>query len=144
MSLETALQIVLGVTPVPGLSEAYTLFKFIVSSVQGVRESKKQLEVLAAAVGQLLTTLDSEFRSSRLIVQNCGRPLRELKILLEDIHRFVHKEQSKAFFKSLLTKNSRIASIEAFYRRIGISVNAFQVCSLNFGEYHWTAHFTII
>ncbi|KAJ7496391.1 hypothetical protein FB451DRAFT_1549555 [Mycena latifolia] len=130
MSLETALQIVLGVTPVPGLSEAYTLFKFIVSSVQGVRESKKQLEVLAAAVGQLLATLDVEFRSSRLIVANCRGQLAELKILLEDIYRFVDKEQSKGFFKSLLTKDSRIASIEAYYRRIGMSVNTFQISGL--------------
>ncbi|KAJ7496362.1 hypothetical protein FB451DRAFT_196353 [Mycena latifolia] len=125
-----SLEAVLGLTPVPGLSAAFTLLKFIASSVQDVKQSKKQLEVLAIAVAQLLATLDSEFRSSSLIVANCGGPLAELKILLEDIHRFVDKEQSKSFAKSLLTKDSRIASIEGFYRRIGMSVNAFQISGL--------------
>jgi hypothetical protein len=50
---------------------------------------------------------------------------------LEDIHRFVDKEQAKGFFKSLLKMDSRIASIEVFYRRIGITVNAFQVCTIS-------------
>ncbi|KAJ7496357.1 hypothetical protein FB451DRAFT_1207578 [Mycena latifolia] len=54
MSLEAALHIVLAANPVLGLSPAFTLFNFIVSSVQAVQESKKQLEVLAVAVGQLL------------------------------------------------------------------------------------------
>ncbi|KAJ7496428.1 hypothetical protein FB451DRAFT_1549581 [Mycena latifolia] len=130
MSLETALEIVLGLTPVPGLSAAFTLLKFIASSVQDVKQSEKQLEVLATAVAQLLATLDSEFRSSKLVVANCRGPLAELKILLEDIHRFVDKEQSKSFAKSLLTKDSRLTSIEAFYRRIGMSINAFQISGL--------------
>jgi hypothetical protein len=78
MSLDAALQVI-GVAPVPGLSATLTLFRFIVSSVQGVRERKKQLEALATAVGQLLGTLDLEFKSSRLIMAHCGQPLADLK-----------------------------------------------------------------
>ncbi|KAJ7433789.1 hypothetical protein FB451DRAFT_1471562 [Mycena latifolia] len=128
--LPPCLEAVLGVIPVPALTAAFTLLKFIASSVQDFHQSKKQLEVLATAVGQFLVTLNSEFRSSKLMVANCGEPLAELKILLEDIHRFVHQEQSKGFFKSLLTMDSRLANIEAFYRRIGVSVNTFQISGL--------------
>ncbi|KAJ7107926.1 hypothetical protein C8R44DRAFT_986984, partial [Mycena epipterygia] len=117
-------------TPVPGLSAAFTLFSFIVSSVQAAQERNQQLEALAKTVGQLLAALDSEFRESRLSVSKCGGPLAELKTLLEDIHRFVHKEQGRGFFKSLVNKDARIAIIDAFYRRIGISVSAFQISGL--------------
>ncbi|KAJ6530021.1 kinase-like domain-containing protein, partial [Mycena vulgaris] len=130
MSLDAALDVLLGMTPVPGLSGAFTLFRFIVSSVQAVQASKKQLEALAKAVGQLLATLDSEFREARLIVANCGEALTDLESLLQDIHRFVHKEQERGFFKSLLNKDSRIAKIEAFYRHIGITLGAFQISGL--------------
>ncbi|KAF7362950.1 Kinase-like protein [Mycena venus] len=127
MSLEAALHLVLGTNPIPGLSAAFTLLRFIVSSIQTLQASKKQLEGLAKAAGQLLATLNSEFKASRLIVANCKEQLTDLQTLLEDIHRFVDKEQARGFFKSLLRMNSRVASIELFYRRIGIIVDAFQV-----------------
>ncbi|KAJ7740288.1 kinase-like domain-containing protein [Mycena olivaceomarginata] len=123
MSLEAALHLALGTTPVPGLSAAFTLLRFIVSSIQTLQASRKQLEGLAKAAGRLLATLNSEFKESRLIVGN-------LQTLLEDIHRFVDKEQARGFFKSLLKMDSRVASIELFYRRIGIIVNAFQISGL--------------
>ncbi|KAF8139574.1 kinase-like domain-containing protein [Mycena galopus ATCC 62051] len=130
MSLETALHLVLGTNPVPGLSAAFTLLKFIVSSIQTLQASRKQLEGLAKAAGQLLATLNSEFKGSRLIVAECKEQLTDLQTLLEDIHRFVDKEQARGFFKSLLKMDSRVASIEVFYRRIGIIVNAFQISGL--------------
>ncbi|KAJ6522383.1 kinase-like domain-containing protein [Mycena capillaripes] len=130
MSLEAALHVVLGTNPVPGLSAAFTLLRFILSSIQTLQTSRKQLEGLARAAGQLLATLNSEFKGSRLIVAECREQLADLQILLEDIHRFVDKEQAKGFFKSLLKMDSRIASIEIFYRPIGITVNAFQISGL--------------
>ncbi|KAJ7142918.1 kinase-like domain-containing protein [Mycena epipterygia] len=114
----------------PGLSTAFAVLRFIVSEIQQVQASKKQLEVLGEAIGQLLETLDDEFKKSRLIAENASKPLRDLNILLEDVHRFVHKEQATGFFKSLLAKDTRIAGIEAFYRRIEIIINAFQITSL--------------
>jgi hypothetical protein len=47
--------------------------------------------------------------------------------LLQDIHRFVQKEQDKSFLKSLFNKDPRINQIESFYRRIGLTVSAFHV-----------------
>ncbi|KAJ6595916.1 kinase-like domain-containing protein [Mycena sp. CBHHK59/15] len=130
MSLETVVDVLLGITPVPGLSAAFTLFKFIVSSVQEVQASKTQLEALAKAIGDLLTTLNSEFKASRLVAAACVKPLDDLRSLVEDVYRFVQKEQDRGFLKSLLNKDSRTAGIEGFYRRIGITVNAFQISAL--------------
>ncbi|KAJ7692448.1 hypothetical protein B0H17DRAFT_1179307 [Mycena rosella] len=131
MSLTGVVEMVLQINPVPGLSFAFTLFTFIVSAVNEVQSSKTQLELLAAAIGQLLVTLNAEFRgATRLRAANFGRPLMELKILLEDIHRFVEKEQGRGFINALLNKDSRIATIEGFYRRIGITVSTFQISAL--------------
>lgn len=69
---------ILGITPVPGLSSAFTVFKFIVSAIRANQSSKKQLVVLANALGQLLATLHREFQSSRLITASCMQPLRDL------------------------------------------------------------------
>ncbi|KAJ6528312.1 kinase-like domain-containing protein, partial [Mycena vulgaris] len=130
MSLDAALVTVLDLIPVPGLSTAFRVFTFILSSVKEVQHSKKQLEALAITIGQLLRTLDSELRASRLIEATCGEQLRDLDNLLKDIHRFAHNEQERGFFKSLLTKDSRIAKIETFYRHIGFTVSAFEISSL--------------
>ncbi|KAJ7122358.1 kinase-like domain-containing protein [Mycena epipterygia] len=130
MSLASALDLVLQINPIPGLSFAFSLFSFIVSTVNEVQASKTQLEVLASAIGQLLATLNAEFRAARLSPANCARPLADLKRLLEDIHRFVDKEQARGFVKALLNKDSRIASIEGFYRRIDSTVSAFQISAL--------------
>jgi hypothetical protein len=79
MSLEAALNAVLGEIPVPGLFSAFRLFKFIVSSVQAAQESKKQLQVLAKGVGELLSTLNLEIRESRIVAANCVKPLADLE-----------------------------------------------------------------
>jgi hypothetical protein len=79
MALEAALHVVMGEVPVPGLSSAFRLFTFIVSSVEATRESKKQLQFLAKGVGELLSTLNSEIRESRIVAVNCVKPLAELE-----------------------------------------------------------------
>ncbi|KAJ7474336.1 hypothetical protein FB451DRAFT_287257 [Mycena latifolia] len=81
VSLQLALDVILGITPVPGLSAGFNLLKLIVSSVRQARESKRQLEALAYTVAQLLETLNAEFRASRLIQSASDRPL-------QDLHRF--------------------------------------------------------
>ncbi|KAF8212693.1 hypothetical protein K438DRAFT_1957310 [Mycena galopus ATCC 62051] len=50
--------------------------------------------------------------------------------LLRDIHRFVETEKDSGFLKMLLQKDGHSSKIEAFYRRIGISIAAFQIPSL--------------
>jgi hypothetical protein len=84
MSPETALhaglEVVLGEVPVPGLTCAFKLFTFIiVTSVHTARESRKQLHFLAKGVGELLSTLNSEFRESRIVAANCVEPLADLE-----------------------------------------------------------------
>jgi hypothetical protein len=79
MPLQAVLHVVLGEAPVPGLSSAFTLFTFIVSSVQAAQESKKQLQVLAKGVGELLSTLNSEIRESKIVAANCVEPLADLE-----------------------------------------------------------------
>jgi hypothetical protein len=79
MSLDVALQVVLGITPIPGLSAAFQVFRFIVNSVQKVQNGKKQLDALAKAIGQILTALDFEFRASRLVVAHYGKSLTDLE-----------------------------------------------------------------
>jgi hypothetical protein len=79
MSLEAALDAVLGEVPVPGLSPTFKLFASIVSSVQAARESKKQLQALAKGVGELLSTLNTEFSESRIVATNCVKPLADLE-----------------------------------------------------------------
>ncbi|KAJ7743888.1 hypothetical protein B0H14DRAFT_2987110 [Mycena olivaceomarginata] len=130
MSLDVALDVILGLTPVPGLSSAFTLFKFIVSCVEKLEANQLQLGALANAIGQLLATLHTEFQSSRLIASSCVQPLSDLGSLLDDVHRFVRIEQDRSFLKSLLNRESNVVSIETFYHRIGVMVNSFQISAL--------------
>ncbi|KAF7345299.1 Kinase-like protein [Mycena sanguinolenta] len=104
MSLDAAWGILIGVTPVPGLQVAFSVFKFIVSCVQNARASQQQLVALANAVGQLLATLQREFQSKKLTT-----------------------EQDRSFLKALFHADSRISAIEMFYRRIGTITTTFQV-----------------
>jgi hypothetical protein len=79
MSLEAAPRTVMEEVPAPGLSSAFKLFTFIASSVQAAQESKKQFQVLAKGVGELLSTLNAEFRGSRIVAADCVKPLADLE-----------------------------------------------------------------
>ncbi|KAJ7767628.1 hypothetical protein B0H16DRAFT_334034 [Mycena metata] len=50
--------------------------------------------------------------------------------LLRQIYRFVEEEKERAFLRLLLQKDSRIAKIELFHRRLGMCVNTFEISSL--------------
>ncbi|KAJ7110252.1 hypothetical protein C8R43DRAFT_166136 [Mycena crocata] len=130
MSLRLALDVILGVTPVPGLSPAFSIFKLIVSSVEQATKSKRQLEVLAASVAQLLEALNTEFKAARILHSACTKPLKDLYTLLNDIQRFIQAEQERPFFKALFTSDSQISEIEDFYRRIDAVASAFQISAL--------------
>ncbi|KAJ7466190.1 kinase-like domain-containing protein [Mycena galericulata] len=130
MFIEVAIDALLGITPVPGLSAAFTAFKYIVSTVKAVQDSKEQLSTLAKALGQLLATLDKEFKSSVLIEASCVKPLNDLESLLEEVSKFVEAEKERGFLKSLFHAEARIASIEMFYHRIGTTASAFQISAM--------------
>jgi hypothetical protein len=130
---------------VSSLGIAYTILKWIVSAVQAHNASKEQLGVLVASTEQLLSTLNAEFSKSRLVLEKCAKPLEDLETcawsshflfafalnldvrLLREIHRFVEKEKESGFLKMLFQKDTRVFKIEAFHKRIGGCINAFQV-----------------
>ncbi|KAJ7191425.1 kinase-like domain-containing protein [Mycena pura] len=130
ISLIPAIDLALKINPVPGLSFAFALFSFIVSTVNEVQASKTQLAELAATVGQLLATLNAEFSAANFSPKNNASALADLKVLLEEIHRFVKKEQGRSFLKALFNQDSRIAAIAGFYRRIVTTAHAFQISAL--------------
>ncbi|KAK7008148.1 kinase-like protein [Favolaschia claudopus] len=132
LSLNTALDLVSGMVPVPGLAPALTLLKFIIASVEQTRASQKQLAGLTITLAQLLATINTEFQSSKLIEASCIQPLEDLRSVLLDVNRFVQKEQGLNFFRSLFRTEARISEIEMFYRRIDATASAFQIsASLN-------------
>ncbi|KAJ7622505.1 kinase-like domain-containing protein [Roridomyces roridus] len=135
MSLHDAVNLFTGITPVPGLHAAFTVFKFIYSSTQAARASQKQLVVLANALAQLLLTLQGEFESQRLTLKSCKQPLRDLIGLLNDIHKFIQKERDRSFLTTVIQADSRVAAIELFYHRIGTTTTAFQI-SASFSIQH--------
>ncbi|KAF7364573.1 Kinase-like protein [Mycena venus] len=112
------------------LSTAFTILKFIHSCVQSIKTSKEQLGLLATCAEELLTALDMEFSESRLVPEKCSKALEDLATLLRDIHRFVETEKDSGLLKMLLQKDGRLSKIEVFYRRIGMSIAAFQIPSL--------------
>ncbi|KAF8170487.1 kinase-like domain-containing protein [Mycena galopus ATCC 62051] len=130
MSLGGEIDVLLGIIPVPGLSAAFTVFKFILSTVQAVQASKEQLKTLAEALGQLLGTLDGEFKSSTLIEASCVKSLNDLQSLLQEVHRFVEAEKDRSFLKSVFHAESRVASIEMFYHRIDATAKAFEILAM--------------
>jgi hypothetical protein len=78
MILQSVLDVLLGITPVPGLSAAFNILKLIVSAVQQASKSKQRLAVLAQSVAQLLQTLNAEFSTSGLVQFAFRKPLRDL------------------------------------------------------------------
>jgi hypothetical protein len=71
-----------SLAPFPYLAPAFTVLKFIWSSVQQAQASKQQLEVLAQSIAQLLKTLDGEYRAQRLLPAMTSVPF-------DDLCRFV-------------------------------------------------------
>ena len=72
----------LSLAPLPYLAPAFSTLRFIWSSVQQAQASKCQLEALTQSIAQLLKTLDTEYRSRRLLHATTSRPL-------DDLCRFV-------------------------------------------------------
>ncbi|KAJ7349820.1 hypothetical protein DFH08DRAFT_125312 [Mycena albidolilacea] len=128
--LQTVLDVILGITPVPGLSAAFNILSHIVSAIEQARKSKQRLAVLAQSAAQLLQTLNTEFRAARLVQSACGKPLKDLHSLLLDVQKFVNEEQARPFFKVLLNHDDRMEGIDGFYRRMSTLADAFQISAL--------------
>ncbi|KAJ6495844.1 hypothetical protein DFH09DRAFT_1103735 [Mycena vulgaris] len=87
------------VTPVPGLSFAWNVFKFIVSYVMEVNASKEQLQVLAQGIGQLgeaacaETTQRSKDVASHPVVKDSIRAFSTISALL-NVQRMLRDDGS--------------------------------------------------
>jgi hypothetical protein len=68
----------LSLAPVPYLGHAFSVLRFIWSSIQQVRASKQQLEGLALSIAQLLWTLDREYCAGRLLHVATSKPIVDL------------------------------------------------------------------
>jgi len=68
----------LSLVPVPYLSTTFALFKIICSSIQQVQISKRQLQVLASSLGELLNTLDASYRADRILQADTSQALSNL------------------------------------------------------------------
>jgi hypothetical protein len=68
----------LTLVPVPYLSAAFSLFKILWTSVQRVQLSKRQLQVLASSISELLNTLDAHYRAGRISQADTTQPLNDL------------------------------------------------------------------
>jgi hypothetical protein len=144
------IHVCLSLAPVPYLSPAFSVFKFIWSQIAQVQASKQQLEVLARSLAQLLKALNSEYCAGRLLQARTSSPLDDLCrcvrcvmgctlmlisiwcSLLKEISTFIQREASRGFLKLLFTKDQRITQIEGYHRRIGTSIESFQAsCDLS-------------
>jgi len=64
--------------PVPYLVPAFDVFRFIWTSVEQAQASKLQLHALAQTIGQLLSTLNKEYRAERLVQAETSTPVANL------------------------------------------------------------------
>jgi hypothetical protein len=70
----------LALVPVPCLSTAFSLLSFIWSSVEQVQASKEQLRVLATCIAQLLSALDAQYRTNKIVPSTTATALNDLSL----------------------------------------------------------------
>lgn len=69
----------LSLAPVPGLSAAFAILRYIGSSVQQVQASRRQIIALAAATAELVKTLNVEYAAGRILPDNSVEALDKLQ-----------------------------------------------------------------
>jgi hypothetical protein len=68
----------LALTPVPGLSAAFSVFRFIWLTIDKVQVCKQQLIALVHSTAHLLQTLDAQFQGGQLSESKASAPLASL------------------------------------------------------------------
>ena len=116
----------LCLTPVPCLAPAFSVLRFIWTSIQNVKISRWQVKALAQSIAQLLQMIQEEYLAGRLQEINTSTALANLcgcilatpivgvsgtdqhlsHRLLDEISEFVQKEASHVFLKLLFTRMS--------------------------------------
>jgi hypothetical protein len=72
------LQQCLSLAPVPYLAHAFSVLRFIWSSVEQAQASKCQLQALAEMIAELLWTLNGKYCAGRLLHDNTSTSLANL------------------------------------------------------------------
>ncbi|KAJ6573139.1 kinase-like domain-containing protein [Mycena vulgaris] len=121
------LQSVLGLTPVPCLSGAFSLLRFIHGSVQQGQICRTQLSTLNDVTANLLKTLNQQFSVNKLSASEMSVPLADLESLLNEINRFVDRISKQWFIQALVTKQETIEKINGFHRRITGLFQTFEI-----------------
>jgi mevalonate kinase len=111
---------------VPALSTAFSVLRFIMSTVQQIQASRQQLMALVTSTAQLMETLNVDYVSGRLSPDTSAEALDNLKKLLNQVSDFVQQQAEFSFLKSMYTKNGRISQIDVYHRQIGNLVTSFQ------------------
>jgi hypothetical protein len=72
----------LSLAPVPYLAPAFSLLRFICSSVEQAQASKQQLRALSQTIAQLLWTLNGEYCSGQLLHAKTSKAIDDLERLV--------------------------------------------------------------
>jgi hypothetical protein len=68
----------LTMVPVPCVSTVFTIFRIIWTTIERRQVCKRQLQVLASSMAELLTTLDAQYRTRRMLEANMSHALSSL------------------------------------------------------------------
>ncbi|KAK0430817.1 kinase-like domain-containing protein [Armillaria borealis] len=124
------MDVVLSLTPVPCLAYAYALLKFIWTTITALDTLKQQLEALASTAATLLSVLDRELKTRKVIPERISAHLRETEDVLRHVSAFVNKVKEQNFLQNLYHKDDYMAQIDSFHKRILSLMHAFQISSL--------------
>ncbi|KAK0471293.1 kinase-like domain-containing protein [Armillaria novae-zelandiae] len=124
------MDVVLSLTPVPCLAYAYALLKFIWTTITALDTLKQQLETLACTAATMLSVLDRELKSRKIIPERISAHLRETEDVLRHVSGFVDKVKEQNFLQNLYHKDDYGAQIDGFHKRILSLMHAFQISSL--------------
>ncbi|KZP08700.1 kinase-like protein [Athelia psychrophila] len=113
------------------LTTTWKVFKRIQDSIERVKESQQQFGLLGWTIEKLLRIEDAGSVPAFSGPKSTSSTIKNLQKLLEEIHDFVEAEVQESFVKSLLTKEYRIAKIDAYQKRIATLANKLQISALS-------------
>ncbi|KAK0493455.1 kinase-like domain-containing protein [Armillaria luteobubalina] len=128
--LSPTMDVVLSLTPVPCLAYAYALLKFIWNTITALDTVRQQLEALACTAATMLSVLDRELKSRKVIPERITAHLRETEDVLRHVSAFVNKVKEQNFLQNLYHKDDYVSQIDGFHKQILSLMHAFQISSL--------------
>ncbi|KAK0440008.1 kinase-like domain-containing protein [Desarmillaria tabescens] len=123
------MDVVLNLVPVPCLAYAYALLKLIWTTITALDTLKQQLEALASTTATLLSVLDRELKTRKVVPEEISIHLRETEDVLKHVLTFVNKVKEQGFLQNLYHKDDYLVQIDVFHKRILSLMHAFQISS---------------